>query len=130
MRVRPTFRVALFAANLVAALVASQAGSEGDAHAASAAKPKVAVGGFSGDHNGEARDAFLASLRKDGSYEITDADDVKSSANAKAVTEAARAMDVNVVITGKVSGSGVKLRVMDAYGKVQGEPEIKGGGRK
>ncbi|HYQ14720.1 MAG TPA: hypothetical protein VEQ58_03155 [Polyangiaceae bacterium] len=115
---------------MVSALAATQAGLEPEVRAASAAKPKVAVGGFSGDRNGEARDAFLAALRKDGSYDITDADDIKSTANAKAVTEAARAMDVNVVITGKVSGSGVKLKVMDAYGKVQGEPEIKGAGRK
>jgi hypothetical protein len=122
-------RVGLVVGSLCGATAALQLGCEGVAEAASAEKPKVAVGGFSNDKKGELREAFLAALREDGSYEITDAEDIKSTANARAVADAASAMEVNVVITGKVQGSSVKLKVMGPDGQQLDAPEIKGTNR-
>lgn len=122
-------RVGLVLGSLLGAVAAVQLGGESVAEAASADKPKVAVGGFSGDKKGELREAFLAALREDGSYELTDADDIKSTANTRAVADAASGMEVNVVITGKVQGSSLKLKVMGADGRQLDTPEIKGPNR-
>jgi hypothetical protein len=123
-------RISLFFSSLSLAAIASQTSFEAEARAASSKKPKVAIGGFSGDKKGEARDAFIAALRSDGSYEITDAEDVKSTSNAKAIAEAAKAMEVSVVITGKLNGvASLKLKLLDANGKLLDDAEIKGGTR-
>jgi len=124
MSLRRSLRLGFFLATLVTAF-ASQAAFEPQARAASAQKAKVAVGGFSGDKKGDVRDAFIAALRSDGGYDITDADDVKSTANARAIAEAAKAMEVDVVITGKLTGNTLKLKVMGADGKPQGDAQIK-----
>ena len=122
-------RVSSLLAGLLGTAASLQLALERPAQAASAAKPKIAVGGFSGDKKGELRDAFLNALRDDGSYDITDAEDVKSTANARAVADAAKAMEVNVVITGKVQGSSMKLKVMGPDGQQLDAPEIKGANR-
>ncbi len=122
-------RVSSVLAALLGTTATLQIALERPAQAAPGAKPKVAVGGFSGDKKGELRDAFLNALREDGSYDITDAEDVKSTANARAVADAATAMEVDVVITGKVQGSSVKLKVMGADGRQLDAPEIKGPNR-
>lgn len=118
-------RASLFACSLLSTTFATQLGFESEARAAASDKAKIAVGGFSGDKSGELRDAFLAALREDGSYDITDAEDVKSTANAKAVASAAEAMEVNVVITGKVNGATLKLKLMGADGRELDSAEIK-----
>ncbi len=126
---RHSFRVSLFLSTLVAAVASSQALLVTDALADSAEKVKVAVGGFEGAKSDEVRSAFIEALKKDGSYEITDAEDVKPSAKGKAIVDAAAGLGVNVVITGKVSkGFGLKLKVLNgADGKVLDDAEIKGG---
>jgi hypothetical protein len=129
MRLKRFFRVGLFLSTLVTAAAVTQAAFTTEARAA-AAKVKVAVGGFDGPKSADARSAFIEALKKEGSYEVTDAEDVKASAKSKAVAEAARGLGVDVVITGKVSKGGLKLKVIGADGKVLDEAEIKGGGAK
>ena len=82
--VRRAFRVGLFLSTLVASVAASQALLITDAKADSADKLKVAVGAFEGSKSDDVRTAFIEALKKDGGYEVTDAEDVKSSAKASA----------------------------------------------
>jgi hypothetical protein len=127
---RRLLRFALLFGSLLSAVAIAPAACEREAHAAASKRAKIAIGGFSGDKKGEARDAFIAALRSDGSYEITDAEDVKSTSNAKALAEAARAMDVSVVITGKLNGvASLKLKLTGTDGKLLDDAEIKGGTR-
>ena len=124
---RRSCRVGLFLSTLVTAVASSQALLVTDAKAASSAKAKVAVGGFEGTKSADARSAFIDALKKDGGYEVTDAEDIKPSAKSKAVAETAASLGVSVVITGKVSKSGLKLKVIDgADGKLIEEVEVKG----
>jgi hypothetical protein len=125
MSLRRSLRLGLLLGALVTSFAASQAAFEAQARAASSRKAKVAVGGFTGDRKGDVRDAFIAALRSDGGYEITDADDVKSTAKARAIAEAAKAMEVEAVITGKLTGNTLKLKVMGADGAPQGDAVIK-----
>jgi hypothetical protein len=129
MSVRRRLRVVIFGWILGSASAVAELGATTPALAEVADKAKVAVGGFSGDKNGELRDAFLSALRDDGRYELTDAEDVKSTANAHAVADAASAMGVSVVITGKVSGASLKLKLMGSSGEQLDTPEIKSAGR-
>lgn len=122
-----SFRISLVLSTLVAAVALPQAALEREAHAQSAEKKKVAVGDFDGAKSDDARAAFIEALKKDGGYEVTDAEDVKASAKAAAVAEAAKGLGVNVVITGKVNKGGLKLKVMNGSdGSVIDEVEIKG----
>ena len=124
-------RVGLLLSTLVTAVASSQALLVTDAQAASSTKAKVAVGGFEGAKSGDTRKAFIDALKKDGGYEVTDAEDIKPSAKSKAVAEAAATLGVSVVITGKFSKGGLKLKVLDgADGKLIEEVEIKGAGAK
>lgn len=124
---RRSFRVSLFLSTLVTAVASSQALLVTDAKAASSDKAKVAVGSFEGAKSADVRSAFIDALKKDGGYEITDAEDVKGSAKAKAIADSAKGLGVNVVITGKVSKGGLKLKVLNgADGKLLEEVEIKG----
>jgi len=105
-----------------------QAAQAADSKADSSDKPKVAVGGFDGAKADEVRSAFIDALKKDGGYEVTDAEDVKASSKGSAIADAAKGLGVNFVITGKVSkGFGLKLKVLGADGKQIDEAEIKGG---
>jgi hypothetical protein len=126
-RLGGTLRVGFFLSTLVTAVASSQAFLVTDAHAQSSAKAKVAVGAFEGTKSDDARSAFIEALKKDGGYEVTDAEDVKGSAKPSAIVDSAKGLGVNVVITGKVSKSGVKLKVLNgADGKLIEEVEIKG----
>lgn len=129
IRLRRSIRLALFLGNLVAAVAISQATLATNVEAA-AEKVKVAVGAFEGAKSGETRGAFIGALKKDGSYEVTDAEDLKYFAKPKATAEAAKGLGVDVIITGKLSKAGLKLKVVGADGKVLDEPEIKGTGGK
>jgi hypothetical protein len=129
MSLKRFLKVGLFLSTVVTAVATTQAVFLTDVYAADE-KVKVAVGGFDGAKSDEARSAFIEALKADGSYEITDAEDVKASSKQKAVAEAASGLGVNVVITGKVTKGGLKLKVMGADGKVLDEAEIKGGGAK
>lgn len=135
MKVFPAFgrscRVGLFLSTLVTAVASSQALLVTDAKAESSEKVKVAVGGFDGGKSGVTRSAFIDALKKDGGYEVTDAEDIKPSAKAKAVADAAAGLGVSVVITGKVGKGGLKLKVLNgADGKLIDEVEIEGAGGK
>jgi len=124
---RRSVRVSLFLSTLVTAFASSQALLVNDACAQSGAKAKVAVGGFDGAKSDDARSAFIEALKKDGNYEITDAEDVKPSAKAKAIVDSAKGLGVDVIITGKVSKGGLKVKVLKgADGSVIDEVEIKG----
>lgn len=128
---RRSARVGLFLSTLVAAVASSQAILITDAKADSAEKVKVAVGGFDGTKSGDARSAFIDALKKDGGYEVTDAEDVKPSAKAKSIAETAKGLAVNFVITGKVGKGSLKLKVLKGSdGKLIDEVEIKGAGEK
>jgi hypothetical protein len=127
--VRRSFRVSLFLSTLVAAVALPQAAIAADNKSDSAAKVSVAIGAFDGAKSDDVRSAFIDALKKDSSYEVTDAEDIKTSAKGKAIAEAAKGLAVNAVITGKVSkGFGLKLKVFNgADGKLLDEVEIKGG---
>ncbi|HVY27054.1 MAG TPA: hypothetical protein VHB79_10905 [Polyangiaceae bacterium] len=125
-QLRRPLQLSFFLSTLVAASVVSQAAFESRVWAAE--KANVAVGGFEGAKSDEVRTAFIEALKKDGHYEVTDAEDIKPSAKGKAIAESAKGLAVNFVITGKVGkGFNLKLKVMDAKGKVLDEAEIKGG---
>lgn len=121
-------RVSLLLSTLVAAALAPQALFLTEARAASSEKKKVAVGAFEGAKSGDVRSSFIAALKDDGGYEVTDAEDVKGG-KQKAMKEAAKGLAVNAIITGKVSrGFALKLKVYNgADGKVLDEVDIKGG---
>lgn len=126
-----SLRVAFVFSTLVAAVALPQAALERDAWAETAAKKKVAVGAFEGAKSRDARSAFIEALKNDGGYEVTDAEDVKASAKAAAIAEAAKNLGVNAIITGKVGKGGLKLKVMNgADGSVVEEVEVKGAGGK
>lgn len=131
LALRRSLRLGLFLGSLVAAVASSQALLLTDAKAQSSDKMKVAIGGFDGAKAAEVRSAFIDALKKDGSYEITDAEDVKASSKGKAIAEAAKGLGVNVVITGKVGKGGLKVKVLNgADGKLIDEVDIKGGAGK
>jgi hypothetical protein len=124
-------KISLLVSTLVAAAALPQAALIREAKAETAEKRKVAVGGFEGAKSGSARSAFIDALKSDGSYEVTDAEDVKPSAKAPAVAEAAKGLGVHVIITGKVAKGGLKLKVMNGTdGSVLEEVEVKGAGGK
>ncbi len=120
-------RTTLLLSTVVAAAAAPQAVFISDAHAASA-KRRVAVGAFHGRKAAEVRSEFITALKGDGSYDVTDAEDVKST-KAQALMDAAKGLDVQVIITGRVSwGYGLTLKVYSgADGKVLDEASLKGG---
>lgn len=125
-RLRRPLKLCFFLSTLVAGSVVFQAALETPVWAAE--KANVAVGAFDGAKNDEVRAAFIEALKKDGHYEVTDAEDIKASAKGKAIAESAKGLAVNYVITGKVGkGFNLKLKVMGADGKVLDEAEIKGG---
>lgn len=125
-RLRP-LRLSFFLSTFVATTLVSQAALESPVWAAE--KASVAVGAFEGAKSDEVRSAFIEALKKDGNYEVTDAEDIKASAKGKAVAEAAKGLAVGYVITGKVGkGFNLKLKVMKgADGKVIDEADVKGG---
>jgi hypothetical protein len=124
-------KITLLLSTLVAAVALPQAVLVREAKAETSSKAKVAVGGFDGAKSGDARSAFIDALKKDGGYEVTDAEDIKASAKASAVADAAKSLGVNVIITGKVGKGGLKLKVMNgADGSVIEEAEVKGAGGK
>jgi hypothetical protein len=119
-------RLALSLSTVVAAALVPQAVFIEEARAAE--KKNVAVGAFEGAKSNEVRSAFIEALKKDGGYEVTDAEDVKHTAKDKAIAEAAKGLAVNVIITGKVTKFNLKLKVRDgANGKTLEEVDIKGG---
>lgn len=119
-------RLSLFLSTLVAAAVVPQAACIQDAKAQTSEKKKVAVGAFEGGKSGEARSAFIEALKKDGNYEVTDAEDVKHSAKDKAIADSAKGLGVNFIITGKLQKSTLKLKVRKgSNGKVIDEVEVK-----
>jgi hypothetical protein len=122
-------RVSFVLGTLVAPALLPQAAFAADSKASSAEKTKVAVGAFEGAKSKEIRSAFIGALKKDGGYEVTDAEDVKGSAKPKAIVETARNLDVGFVVTGKVAKNyTLKLRVLSgSSGNVVDEVEIEGG---
>jgi hypothetical protein len=122
-------RTLLFLGTLVTAAAATQAVFETEVRAATT-KQKVAVGAFEGAKSGESRNAFIDSLKKDGAYEVTDAEDVKVYSKPKAFADAAKNLGVSAIIIGKFSKGGLKVKVIGADGKVAAEATIKGTGAK
>jgi hypothetical protein len=125
---RRPLRITLLLSTLVAAVALPQAAQAADSKADSSGKANVAVGGFDGPKADEVRAAFIEALKKDGNYEVTDAEDVKASSKGKEIADAAKGLGVKFVITGKVTkGFGLKLKVLGANGKQIDDAEIKGG---
>jgi hypothetical protein len=121
--------VGLFLGNLVTAVAVSQATFTTEACAANE-KQKVAVGAFEGAKSGGTRAGFVDALRKDGAYEVTDAEDLKASTKPKVMADAASDMGVSAIITGKFGKGGLKLKVTGPDGKTVEEVELKGAGPK
>lgn len=120
-------RLSLLLSSIVAAAAVTQATFVTDAWADSAEKKKVAVGAFEGPKSGDARSAFIESLKKDGNYEVTDAEDVSASAKDKAIVDAAKGLGVSFIITGKVQKTTLKLKVRSGKdGKVLDDASITG----
>ncbi|HKY37859.1 MAG TPA: hypothetical protein VJN18_18075 [Polyangiaceae bacterium] len=119
-------RLALLLSTVVAAAAVPQAVFIQEARAAE--KKNVAVGAFEGPKSDEVRSAFIESLKKDGGYEVTDAEDVKHMAKDKAIVDAAKGLAVSVIITGKITKLNLKLKVRDgSTGKTLDQVDIKGG---
>jgi hypothetical protein len=130
-RLERPLRISLLLSTLVTAVALPQAVLLREARAQTATKQKVAVGAFDGAKSGDTRGVFIEALKADGSYEVTDAEDVKGSAKASAIAEAAKTLGVSAIITGKFARGGVKLKVLSgADGSVLDEVEIKGTGGK
>jgi len=126
---RRAIRISFLLGTLVAPALLPQAAFAADSDARSAEKIKVAVGAFEGAKPKEVRSTFISALKKDGGYEVTDAEDVKGSAKPKSIVTTARSLDVGFIITGKVSKNyTLKLRVLSgSSGNVVDEVEIEGG---
>jgi hypothetical protein len=109
--------------------VAGQIAVPRDAYAAKQAKVPVAVGSFAGPQQTKVRKKVLDVLRKSGSYEVTDAEDIKPGGNKKAYASMASALGSNAIIVGVISKRfNLTLTVYDANGARLDAVEIKGGG--
>jgi len=96
---------------------------------ATAAKVPIAVGSFAGPQQTKVRAKVMDVLRKSGSYEVTDAEDIKPGAKTAAYASMAQAMGVNAIVVGVISKRhNLTITVYDANGARVDAIEIKGGG--
>jgi hypothetical protein len=97
--------------------------------AAKQAKVPVAVGAFTGPQSAKVRTKVMGVLRKSGTYEITDAEDIKPGASTKTYANMAQALASDAIIVGVVSKNhNLTLTVYDAKGAKVDAIELKGGG--
>jgi hypothetical protein len=100
-----------------------------DAMAAKQAKVPIAVGSFGGPQAAKIRSKVMAVLRKSGSYEVTDAEDIKPGASTATYANMAKALASNAIIVGVVSRRfNLTLTVYGANGARVDALEVKGGG--
>lgn len=102
---------------------------DAEAKPATAAKIPIAVGSFAGPQQTKVRAKVMDVLRKSGSYEVTDAEDIKPGAKKAAYASMAQAMGVNAIVVGVISKRhNLTVTVYDANGARVDAIEIKGGG--
>lgn len=100
-----------------------------DVMAAKVAKVPIAVGSFAGPQATKIRAKVMEVLRKSGSYEVTDAEDIKPGASTAAYANMAKAMGANAIIVGVVSKRfNLTLTVYGGNGARVDALEVKGGG--
>jgi hypothetical protein len=100
-----------------------------DAMAAKAAKVPIAVGSFAGPQAAKIRGKVMEVLRKSGSYEVTDAEDIKPGATTAAYANMAQAMAANAIVVGVISKRfNLTLTVYGGNGARVDALEVKGGG--
>jgi len=102
---------------------------DAEAKPATAAKVPIAVGSFAGPQQTKVRAKVLDVLRKSGSYEVTDAEDIKPGATKASYANMAQAMGANAIVVGVISKRhNLTLTVYGADGARVDAVEIKGGG--
>lgn len=117
---------------LCAALIAGVATTVAvprDVMAAKAAKVPIAVGSFAGPQAAKIRAKVMDVLRKSGSYEVTDAEDIKPGATTATYANMAQAMAANAIVVGVISKRfNLTLTVYGGNGARVDALEVKGGG--
>jgi hypothetical protein len=100
-----------------------------DVMAAKAAKVPIAVGSFAGPQAAKIRSKVMDVLRKSGSYEVTDAEDIKPGASTATYANMAKAMAANAIVVGVISKRfNLTLTVYGGNGARVDALEVKGGG--
>lgn len=100
-----------------------------DVMAAKQAKVPVAIGSFTGPQSKKIRAKVMEVLRKSGSYELTDAEDIKPGAKTASYASMAKAMGANAIIVGVVSKRyNLTLTIYGGNGARVDALEVKGGG--
>ncbi len=95
---------------------------------AHAQKKSIAVGLIEGPQGASTRKAVLAKLKKSGTYEVTDAEDLRPGADKSAYSAMAQALQVDAIVVGKVSRSlDLTLSVIGPDGNLIEDVKIKGG---
>jgi hypothetical protein len=117
---------------LCAALLAGIASTTSvprDAMAAKQAKVPIAVGTFAGPQAAKIRKKVMDVLRKSGSYEVTDAEDLKPGGSTASYAKMAQALGANALIVGVVSKRfNLTLTVYGSNGARVDAVEVAGGG--
>lgn len=97
--------------------------------AAKQAKVPIALGSFAGPQSAKVRKKVLEVLRKSGSYEVTDAEDIKAGARASSYANMAKAMGANAIVVGVISKRfNLTLTIYGSNGARIDALEVKGGG--
>jgi hypothetical protein len=97
-------------------------------HEAHAQKKSIAVGLIEGPQGPQTRKAVLAKLKKSGTYEVTDAEDLRPGADKGAYAAMAQALQVDAIVVGKTSRSlDLTLSVIGPDGNLIEDVKIKGG---
>jgi hypothetical protein len=117
---------------LCAALLAGVAvttAAPGDTLAAKQAKVPIAIGSISGPQSAKIRKKVMEVLRKGGTYEVTDAEDVKAGGTTNSYATMAKALGAEAIVVGVVSKRfNLTLTVYGANGERLDTVELQGGG--
>lgn len=93
-----------------------------------AQKKSIAVGLIEGPQGPATRKRVLAKLKQSGSYEITDAEDLRPGADKGAYSAMAQALQVDAIVVGKTTRSlDLNLSVIGPDGNLIEEIKLKGG---
>jgi hypothetical protein len=91
-------------------------------------KKSLAVGLIEGPQGAATRKRVLAKLKQSGTYEITDAEDLRPGADKGAYSAMAQALQVDAIVVGKTSRSlDLTLSVIGPDGNLIEEVKLKGG---
>jgi hypothetical protein len=100
-----------------------------DVMAAKQAKVPIAIGSVSGPQSAKIRKKVMEVLRKGGTYEVTDAEDIKTGATTNSYATMAKALGAEAIIVGVVSKRfNLTLTVYGTNGERIDTVELEGGG--